>query len=121
MTADERLNIVDQERIKQYLVTAKHLNEDQRQAMIRGIPFIGMTYQEATISLTLVDWLGKINGKTLKAQFRNGANQHYILFFDYSAPNRLKMWSAFTSEEFDDINKFRDVRPLFPITSFFRR
>ena len=74
-------------------------------------PFIGMTDKEATTVLTLVHWTLKFNGKILKAQVKDSANQHYILFFDGGTPNRLKMWSAFTDEEVKELTELPEFRP----------
>ncbi|MFT7224459.1 MAG: hypothetical protein ACI82Z_002016 [Cellvibrionaceae bacterium] len=87
-------------------------NDNQQQAMIDGRPFVGMTDKEASTALTLVSWTLKLNGKILKAQFKDKASRHYVLFFDGGTPNRLKMWSAFTDEEVEEATKLPDIRPL---------
>ena len=67
MPIGTRVSTAQQERIKHYVKTAEHLTEDQRQAMILGKPFIGMTYEEARMAMTLVDWQGKFDGKILQS------------------------------------------------------
>jgi hypothetical protein len=121
MPVRERISSAQQERIQHYIRTAEHLNEDQRQAMKQGKPFIGMTYDEARMAMTLVDWQGKFDGKILKARFKDSTSRLYVLFFDCGTPNRVKLWSAFTDEEVDELTKFRDVHPCPPITLPFQR
>ena len=117
----ERLSSAQQEHVKQYLETAGHLNEDQRQAMKHGKPFIGMTFDEAGMAMTLVDWHGELDGRIFKAQFQDRAGRRYVIFFDSGTPNRVTLWSAFTDEEVKGLTTFRDVHPYPPIALPLRR
>ena len=107
----EGLSDSKQEHIQQYLETADHLNEDQRRAIREGKPFIGMTYDEVTMVMTIVGKQADCDGKILKAEFENMASQRYLLFFDCGVPNRVKQWSAFTDVESEEFTRFRDVHP----------
>ena len=60
-------------------------------------------------------------GRSYKAQFTDNANRLYVLFFDCSTPNRVKLWSAFTDEEAEELTKFRDVHPRPPIILPYQR
>ena len=115
MPLRERLNSEQKERIQHYLQKAEHLDGDQRRAMNQGIPFVGMTYEEATIAMTLVSWQGKVDGRVLKAQFAGGSGRTYVLFFDCGTPNRVMAWSVFTDEEIEELTEFPDVNPDLPI------
>ena len=117
MPVHEQISSEQLEHIQHYLETAEHLNEDQRQAIKHGKPFIGMTYKEARMAMTPVDWHGILNGKILKAQFNDRANRRYVLIFDYGAPNRVKLWSVFAYREVKELTNFRDVHPSPPIPS----
>ena len=75
-----------------------------------------MMYEEAIMVMSLVEKQVEFNEKILKAQFKNRANQIYVLLFDCGTPNRVKQWSAFTDEEVKEYTKFRDVHPCPPIT-----
>ena len=61
-----------QESIQQHLETAGHLNNAQRQAMEDGKPFIGMTFEEATLAMILVDSNVKLMEKFTKPSLRIG-------------------------------------------------
>ena len=104
-----------QESIQQYLETAGHLNNAQRQAMEDGKPFVGMTFEEATLAMSLADLNVKFDGKILKAEFKNRMSRSYVLFFDCGTPSRVKTWSAFTDEEVEEFSTFRDVHPHPPV------
>jgi hypothetical protein len=110
-SAHEELSDSKQEHIQQYLETAEHLSDDQRKAMSVGKPFIGMTYEEVTMVMTLVERQANCDGKILEAEFKNMASQRYNLLFDCGEPNRVKQWSVFTDVESEEFTKFRDVHP----------
>lgn len=110
-----------QESIQQYLETAGHLNNAQRQAMEDGKPFIGMTYEEATLAMILVDLNAKFDGKILKAEFKDRMSRSYVLYFDCGTPLRVKTWNTFTDEEVEEFSTFRDVHPRPPVIPSLRR
>jgi len=115
MPLNERLNSERKARIQHYLQTAEHLDENQRQAIEQGLPFVGMTYEEATIAMTLVSRQGKLDGRMLKAQFAGGNGRTFVLFFDCGTPNRVTAWSVFTDEEIEELTEFPGVNPDLPI------
>jgi hypothetical protein len=114
MSMREPPDSAKQESVQQYLETAGHLNNAQRQAMEDGKPFVGMTYEEATLAMILVDFNAKFDGKFLKAVFKDRMSRSYILFFDGGTPSRVKTWNAFTDEEVEEFSTFRDVHPRPP-------
>jgi hypothetical protein len=114
MSMREPTDSAKQESIQQYLETAGHLNNAQRQAMEDGKPFVGMTYEEATLAMILVDLNVKFDGKILKSKFKDRMSRSYVLFFDCGTPSRVKRWSAFTDEEVEEFSTFPDVRPRPP-------
>ena len=121
MATSERLGGKQQKDLEHYLETANHLSEKQRQAMKEGRPFIGMTHEEANLSMIAGERQDKLDGKLLRGQFRNRAGQKYMLAFDCGSPNRVESWSAFTDAEVRELGKFRDVRPCPPIPQLRRR
>ena len=107
--------------IEHYLKKADNLKDDQQKAMRAGVPFVGMTYEEANIAFTITDWKAKFDGKILKAEFMNSLGKTYTLYFDCGTPNRVTLWSAFTDEEVEELKKFRDIHPCPPIPQLFNR
>jgi hypothetical protein len=121
MSMREPPDSAKQESIQQYLETAGRLNNAQRQAMEDGKPFVGMTYEEATLAMILVDLNVKFDGKSLKAEFKDRMSRSYVLFFDDGTPRRVKTWSTFTDKEVEEFSTFRDVHPRPPVIPSLQR
>ncbi|BAP57362.1 hypothetical protein THII_3065 [Thioploca ingrica] len=67
-----------------YLKIAKHLDQDQQQAMKNGKPFIGMTSEEATLAMMLTLLSGvRLLIKSLRSSLSFGMfiHTHYFLNF----------------------------------------
>ena len=121
MSMREPPDSAKQESIQTYLETAGHLNNAQRQAMEDGKPFVGMTYEEATLVMILVDLNVKFDGKLLEAEFKDRMSRSYVLFFDGGTPRRVKTWNTFTDKEVEEFSIFRDVHPRPPVIPSLRR
>ena len=64
------------EALEHYLETADHLSEEQRQAIKESRPFVGMTEEEANLSMTAGEVQVRFDGKLLQGQFRDRAGNH---------------------------------------------
>ncbi len=115
VTDTKRSAGADDEALERYLTTADHLSEEQRQAIKEGRPFIGMTEEEANLSMTESKVQATRDGKLLRAQFRDRAGREFKLEFDRGSPNRVLWWSGFTDAEVRDLTRHRDVHPRPPL------
>jgi hypothetical protein len=101
--------------VQHYLETATHLNEEQRNAMLDGRPFIGMTLGEAELAMTLLQRQVVLSGEILQGKFRSMNGLIYIIAFDRGTPNRVVKWTSFTSEDMEELSTFPDPHPCPPI------
>ena len=90
------------QKIFDYLQTASHLDEEQKQAMMNHQPFLGMTFEEASLSMRLVEITVEIFDIPLQAVF-TGNNINYVIYFDGGIPNRVLEWSSFTDKDVQEI------------------
>lgn len=111
LTVSERSGGNQRQDVERYLETADRLSAKHRQAMRDGRPFIGMTHEEASLSMMAGEWQATLDGRLLRGQFWDNAGQQYILVFDCRSPNRVESWSAFSDAEVRELSRFRDVHP----------
>ncbi|QTA87327.1 hypothetical protein [Desulfonema magnum] len=97
-----------------YLETANHLNEAQKQEMMQGNPFIGMTMKEAHLAMYPDRSAAvRFSDRTLQHDYRGGWGVRYSLFFDGGTPNRVENYFFLSDKEIEEFRKPRDFRPDF--------
>ena len=83
--------------------------------MREGRPFVGMTYEEANLAMSLVEVQVEFGGSVLQASFQGSGRREYVVVFDCAEPNRVKDWSEFSRSEVESMSDFRDVHPCPPV------
>jgi len=99
-----------------YLKTADHLTEKQKQSMVHLRPFIGMTMEEANLTMH-PDRSTAVQAKNiLQMNYIGGGGINYTLFFDGGDPNRVMNFLFLSEKELEELRKRGDLRPDTPVT-----
>lgn len=95
--------------INEYIETADHLSETQKNALRDEKPFVGMTQHEAELTLGLQTSFVSLNDDVLYGVYSDSGKTEYHVYFTGS-PAKVNFWSLFTKED----AKLTDLEDLHP-------
>ncbi|MFW9917294.1 MAG: hypothetical protein ACFFGZ_16940 [Candidatus Thorarchaeota archaeon] len=97
-TGKSEMMMPPMEEIEAYIRTADHLNEQQKKDLLGRKPFVGMTIDEANLSMRKESTDLVMSGTTLRAVYVGGSGVRYYLYFQ-GDPLRLAEWSYLSEDE----------------------
>ena len=107
------LNLPPSEELENYLRTADHLNEEQKEQMTRRRPFVGMTLEEANLAMRQESTKLILSGKAMQAVYVGGSGVRYQLYFQGDPPSVVN-WTSVSDDQIEltDPNLLRPTPPV---------
>jgi len=109
------LNLPPSEELEDYLQTADHLNEKQKEQMTRRRPFVGMTLEEANLAMRQESTKLILSGQAMQAVYVGVSGARYLLYFQ-GEPPRVVNWTSVTDDQIEltDPDLLRPTPPVRP-------
>jgi hypothetical protein len=106
------ITLPPQEQLDSYIQTADHLTDKQKKDLARRRPFVGMTLEEANLSMYRESVDSILSGRTFRAVYVGEAGVKYYLYFQ-GEPPRVAKWSQFSRGDIElmDPDKLRPSPP----------
>lgn len=98
--------------IDHYLESARHLSEAQREALVHGRPFVGMTWREVGLAMVPDKGIVSFDARPLIGTFADRIGQRYELEFAGSPPTVID-WLRVPGDELK-LKDIEELRPVFP-------
>ena len=107
-----RMTLPPQEQLDKYIQTADHLTNKQKKDLSRRRPFVGMTLEEANLSMYRESVDSVLSGRAFRAVYVGEAGVKYYLYFQ-GEPPRVAEWSQFSRGDIElmDPDKLRPSPP----------
>ena len=108
-------NLPSSEPLQNYLQSANHLDEKQKEDMALRRPFVGMTMDEANLAMRRESTKLILSGKATQAVYVGGSGVRYQIYFQ-GEPPKVVNWTAVSDEQIEltDPDLLRPTPPVGP-------